>query len=172
MSSVANAGSRATRVAGAMLVESVISMAAVVLALIGVIQLIALSWWAIALPLVNAEMQRLVLANMSLVQLATDPPEIGVLTDARSFGVEGEALNHASRWLLPAASAVWHADELASGRLQLRCLMLKDRDGFLKLGCRTDWRTPLGWDLERSDWISQRPGGEVERFEGNFLKQG
>ncbi|MDA0895028.1 MAG: hypothetical protein O3A68_08925 [Proteobacteria bacterium] len=62
--------------------------------------------------------------------------------------------------------------QLASGRLQLRCLMLKDRDGFLKLGCRTDRRTPFGWDLERSDWISQRPGGEVERFEGNFLKQG
>jgi len=113
-----------------------------------------------------------VLGHMSLVQLAADPPEIGVLTDARSFGVERDALNHASRWLLPAAPRTWHADELASGRLKLRCLMLKDRDGFLKLGCRTDWRTPFGWDLQRSDWISQRPGGEVERFEGNFLKQG
>jgi hypothetical protein len=51
-------------------------------------------------------------------------------------------------------------------------MVLKDRDGFLKLGCRTDWRTPFGWDLERSDWISQRPGGTVDRFEGNFLKQG
>lgn len=161
-----------SRFAGAALVESVISLAAMILACLGVIQLIALSWWAIALPLVNAEMQRLVLANMSLVQLATDPPEIGVLTDARIYGVEPDALTHASRWLLPAAPAAWHADELASGRLKLRCLMLKDRDGFLKLGCRTDWRTPFGWDLERSDWISQRPGGEVERFEGNFLKRG
>jgi hypothetical protein len=157
---------------GQALVESVISVTTVILALIGVVHLIALAWWAIAVPLVNAEVQRLVLKQLSLVQLVTDPPELGLLTDASQFGVSSDDLSRSARWLLPAAPKTWHSDELASGRLQLRCMVLKDRDGFLKLGCRTDWKSPFGWELERSDWISQRPGGTVERFEGNFLKQG
>ena len=160
------------RQSGQALVESVISASTVLLALIGVVHLIALAWWAIAVPLVNAEVQRLVLKQLSLVQLVTDPPELGLLTDVSQFGVSPDAQTHSARWLLPAAPRAWHADELASGRLKLRCMVLKDRDGFLKLGCRTDWRTPFGWDLERSDWISQRPGGTVDRFEGNFLKEG
>lgn len=152
------------------LIETVLSAAWVMALLIGIVHLVALVWWAIALPLANAEMQRQVLSSMSLIQLAVDPPAIGVLTDVAYFGIAEETKVDAARWLLPAASAQWRQTELKTGRLKFRCLMLKDRQGFLKLGCRTDWATPFGWDLERSDWISQRPGGEDERFSGNFMK--
>ena len=70
-----------TRQSGQALIESVISASTVLLALIGVVHLIALAWWAIAVPLVNAEVQRLVLKQLSLVQLVADPPELGLLTD-------------------------------------------------------------------------------------------
>jgi hypothetical protein len=158
-----------TNQSGQGLIEGVISAATVVAMLFGIANLIALAWWAIAVPLVNTEMQRLVLKQLSLVQLVVDPPALGQLIDATHYGVEHEALIHSARWLLPAAPESWHDDELASGRLQLRCLVLKDKEGFLKLGCRTDWKTPFGWELQRADWISQRPGGTVDRFEGQFL---
>ncbi len=157
------------RESGQGLVEAVISAASIGAMLFGLSNLIALAWWAIAVPLVNTEMQRLVLKQLSLVQLVIDPPALGQLVDATTYGVEPDALIHSARWLLPAAPQSWHADELASGRLQLRCLVLKDKEGFLKLGCRTDWKTPFGWELQRADWISQRPGGTVDRFEGEFL---
>jgi hypothetical protein len=157
------------RQSGQGLIEGVISAATVIAMLFGIAHVIALAWWAIAVPLVNTEMQRLVLKQLSLVQLAVDPPALGQLMDATRYGVERDALIHSARWLLPAAPQTWHAEELASDRLQLRCLVLKDKEGFLKLGCRTDWTTPFGWELHRADWISQRPGGTADRFEGEFL---
>lgn len=161
---------RHPRALGGLLLETVISAATLVLALIGVVHLVAMAWWAIALPLSNSEVSRQVLSQMSLVQLAIDPPEVGVLTPVEAFGVDASSQAHASRWLLPAAPESWVATELFEKRLRYRCLLLKDRRGFMQLGCRADWQTPFGWALSRSDWISQRPGGTVDRFEGEFFK--
>lgn len=158
------------RAQGAALIESAISAATMILALIGVVHVFAMAWWAIALPLAHSEVSRAALAQLSLVQLAVDPPPVGVLTPVQWFGVDLDAQAEASRWLLPAAAPSWVRAELDEQRLRYRCLMLKDRQGFMQLGCRADWQTPFGWALSRSDWISQRPGGTVDRFEGAFFK--
>lgn len=147
------------RAKGQAVLEAVFTLVAMLAACIGLIHAVLMTWWAIAMPLVHSELEREVLAKLSLVQLVMDPPNLGQMLPLTAFDVSEQRQIRAMRWLLPAAPASWRVQALTRGEYQMRCMPLKDDDGSLDIGCRTDWKTPLGWRLSRSSWLMQRTGG-------------
>jgi hypothetical protein len=149
------------RASGQAIIEAVLTLTLMLAACVGLIHAVLMAWWAIAMPLVHSELEREVLAKVGLVQLVIDPPGLGQMHSLGAFNVSEQVQVRAMRWLLPAAPSSWRHQALARGDYQMRCMPLKDDDGSVDIGCRTDWKTPLGWHLSRSSWLYQRVGGAV-----------
>ena len=152
-----------TRVSGQAVIEAVLTLGFMLAAGLGLLHAVLLSWWAIAMPLVHSELERHVMSQLSLVQLVVDPPSLGHMQPLDVFNVGQNTQVRAMRWLLPAAPLSWRYQALSRGDYRMHCMPLRDADGSLDVGCRTDWKTPLGWTLTRSSWIYQRAGGWIDR---------
>lgn len=149
------------RASGQAVIEAVFTLAVMLAACVGLVHAVLMTWWAIAMPLVHSELEREVMAKVSLIQLVMEPPNLGQMLPLTAFDVSEQRQIRAMRWLLPAAPSSWRIQALARGEYQMRCMPLKDDDGSIDIGCRTDWTTPLGWRLSRSSWLMQRVGGTL-----------